>query len=161
MTNKEAKAILEFYECFLKDEKCKGLHIIQNHGSEIDFFFKSGSTTCIAELKIRNKNVTEYNDCLIEVDKFNSLKTVSKTMNAPAFYMCEYNDGVILFYHLDFTKQYDEKSISMRKTTEYYNNEIVMKRCYLLSYNEAIIVSKKTWKMTDAQTLQNYIISKK
>lgn len=162
----------KLYFRYLMDNGVKSFYKLQNKYSRVDYLITSATTagdTCVVvEHKKRYASVKDYcfpfvennksvykGTSIIEVDKFRDAKTVAKLLDCPAYYICEYDDAVLMWQLGD---EKDYKSTIMPSPKSQTNDEKVLKDYYYLNYSDAsYIIGTRKWQRASYDRLEYYI----
>jgi hypothetical protein len=160
MTQAEVNSISNIYNQFFSKHNCQNLFFFLGKWSAIDCLIQSASTVSIVtEYKNRDCYIFDFDTCLLELDKYNSLKDLSHKLDSQGFYLVEYKD-IILIYHLDFKQPYEIYILPCQHSQT--NLKKKDKDCILLHYSDATyIISKKTYNAGTIEQLNSYIKMKK
>ncbi len=165
MTTNEAQNLNTIYNQFFSKQSCEQLMIMFNQFSLCDAVMVSGGTegksNILIEYKNRGCSISKYDDALIEVSKINRLQGLMKDMDAPAFFISEFQEVVLVFgIHRD--KVYESTPVPCPTTSHFAHNGLVMKHCTFFQYYEAdFIISKRTWTAGRYEQLMDYIMEKR
>jgi hypothetical protein len=151
------------YNNYLIFNNCTNLFEITNKHSRIDYILQSGETQIAIEFKQRNYSTFDFTErtALIEFSKFKALKQSSKLLDAPAFYIQQWFDAVLIF---DLTNM-GEDSIHWIEEQHNKNNDegaaSINKAVGYLPYTGAsYIISTHDWLRKSKQALTNYLNEK-
>ncbi len=152
----DKQGLVNFYVNFLKTNNCKGLFTILNKFSRIDALLQSGDTSICVEYKNRPFSISKYsNGAMLEREKHISLVTSSKLFDAPAVYIVEYDDAIVIYDIQHSEYQYTWQT--MPCPSELHGGYIVDKQVTILPFATAsIIVAKRTWTRASVDQLNRY-----
>jgi hypothetical protein len=161
MTIREAKQLNMIYKEFFNKRNCKNLLKILNPKSTVDFVLSSGGTSIIGEAKERSVPSYQYSYFILEDCKYKDLVTASDVFgDAPIFYINFFADGCIFIWEIKPDIQYGSVTRKYQKSNS--NPELVEKKTYTLSYNDAdLIISQKTWNSVSKDNYKFYYESKR
>lgn len=149
----------EIYNQYFSKNNCTQLLNLLNKYSVADGILTSGNTSIVLEYKRRSMSVTQYDTVLIEKIKYDNLREASRLFNAPAFYVCDYDEAVLIF-QLDFTTEGELDYIDMPVNRQ--NHYLIRKPVYHLPTMKAdIIIGKKEWKRATRDELALHIKRKR
>jgi hypothetical protein len=139
-----------FYNRYLKFKNCKKYHKINNNTSVFDYLLTSGTSAgdldIIVEHKRRWFNRDRYAASFIEKLKYDNLIDAGKLLNAPVLYVVEYDDS-IAYWRLDTKKIY--RADCLPSPVSQTDSTIDLKDCLHLTFEDAIIVYKPFYKLTN------------
>jgi hypothetical protein len=131
------------FEKYFKHHNCTGIFNTINRYATFDGVLTSGGTHVVVEYKGLTGSVAQYNQVLLEKNKYISLKSAAKQLgNAPILYVCEF-DEAILIYQLISNLNYNECLIDAQADNRGAGD--VCKYVYFLPYKDAnLIIGKGT-----------------
>lgn len=120
----------------------------------VDAILRSGNTSILIEFKRRSGSLSAYPTVILEKLKYDGLKRASTLFEPSAFYISEYDDGVLI-YQPDFVNEKDVDYLYAKVSNG--SSYIVKRRHYHLpELNADIVIRKRTTK----DQLEEYIIKK-
>ena len=123
---------------------------------------KSASTQVVIEFKNRNYFLSDFYDqkILIEKQKFKNLKNGQYLLDAPALYIVEFYDGVLIF---DLSSKNKDQIEWSNEEHDKNNCEKIKKEKvvgYLHYASADFIISKRDWRRKSYKKLNEYLNEK-
>jgi len=152
-------ALNNLYVQYFSKNDCSSLLNLLNRFSVADGILQSGGTSVILEYKSRELSVSQYDTTLLEKLKYDKMKEASKLFDAPALYIVEF-DECVLVYQLDFKQEQEVDYLDAPATRG--SGYAIKKAVYHLPILTAdIIISKKTYERATSNQLKRFIEGKR